>query len=327
MDIDHFKSFNDTYGHQFGDTVLKKISNLILAGLRTADFSARYGGEEFAVILPETPLDHGLLVAERLRSSIFAESFETQKGAKIHVTMSIGVAGIEDARDRVSLISAADKALYIAKEAGRNRCCPYSGNFEKMVGSGEEDLQVALLRSLASAADSRSPYTVGYSEEVSHLSVELARSMDLPSDQTEGIRQAALLHNVGTLNISGRILNKTEPLTEEEQRIVRSHPIMAEMILRQHPHLDIVVPAVLYHHERFDGKGYPSGLKGKEIPFPARVMAVTSAYQAMMQDRPYRKKRSPAEAKDELQRNAGSQFDPPIVQAFIQMLDNRERNG
>ena len=328
LDIDHFKSFNDTYGHPFGDTVLMRISRLIENELRTADFTARYGGEEFSVILPETRSDHALLVAERIRSRIFEEAFETDKGTKVTVTISIGVGGIENARDRIGLITAADKALYIAKEVGRNRCCPYSGTFEKMVESSEiktDELRLALLRSLASAADARSPYTRGYSEEVAHSTVELAKTLGLTPDVTEGLRQAALLHNVGTLNISGRILNKAEPLTDEERKIVQSHPVIAEMLLRQHPHLDTVVPAVLYHHERFDGHGYPSGLKGEEIPYPARIMAVVSAYQAMVSDRPYRPKRSPEEAMEELRAHTGTQFDSEIVEAFIKMLESYDQ--
>ena len=330
MDIDHFKSFNDTYGHPFGDTILKKISDLILSQIRNVDIASRYGGEEFTIILPETDIEGALWVAERIRSKIFETVFETGSEIRTQVTVSIGIACLSDVRDRVSFIAAADRALYIAKEAGRNQVCQYSSTFDKMVENQEaspDELRLGLLRNLAKSVDAKSPYMRGHSEEVARLTVQLADSLHLPGEESAGLRQAALLHNVGTANISGRILNKSTPLTSEEQKIIRAHPIVAEMLLKDSPHLHTIVPAVLYHHERFDGKGYPSGLAGEQIPYPARVLAVTSAYHAMISDRPYRKKRTPEEAVSELRKNAGFQFDPRIVETFIQMLDEKNHTA
>jgi len=328
MDIDHFKSFNDTYGHPFGDSILKKISDLILSQIRSVDIAARYGGEEFTVILPETPVEGAFWVAERIRSRIFETVFDPNPETKMQVTVSIGIAGLEDARDRFALISAADRALYIAKEAGRNRSCQYSTAFDAMIENDEmnpDELRAGLLRNLAKTVDAKSPYTRGNSEEVARLTVQLAESLRLSPEERAGLQQAALLHHIGTANISGKILNKETTLTNEEQKIIRAHPMMAEMLLKQSPHLDIVLPAVLYHHERFDGKGYPSGLAGDQIPFSARVLAVTSAYHTMISDRPYRKRQTPEEAKVELRKNAGLQFDPEIVEAFIKMLEEQNK--
>lgn len=328
MDIDHFKSFNDTFGHPFGDEILKKISALLGEQIRTVDILARYGGEEFSLVLPETSPEHAMIVAERIRSKTFEMKISTNEGTKVQVTISIGLASLEDAGDRVDLVSAADKALYIAKEAGRNRICRYSDTFDKMAQSEEipvEDLRTGLLKNLAVAAEAKSPYTKGQSEQVVRLTQALAKSLNLTADETEGLRQASLFHNIGTINISGRILNKPEPLTNEEQKVIRAHPMMAEMLLRQSPHLETIVPAVLYHHERYDGKGYPSGMKGDEIPYPARILAVASAYQAMISDRPYRRRMSDEEAKEELRRNAETQFDPKIVGTFIRVLESRKK--
>ncbi len=328
LDIDHFKSFNDTYGHQFGDGVLQTISGIMKKQIRTADVLARYGGEEFALILPETNPNDALLVAERIRLKIFETDFSAEKEMSVRVTMSIGVASLDDARDRMSLIAAADKALYIAKEAGRNRACLYSASFEGVASQEKasvEDMRTGLLKNLAAAVDAKSPYTKGHSEHVAQLTLELGKLLGLHEAEIEGLRQAGLFHNVGTVNISGRILNKQEPLSNEEQKVIRAHPIMAEMLLRQSPHLETIIPAVLYHHERYDGKGYPKGLKGEEIPFSARILGVTSAYQAMISDRPYRQRLSKEEAWAELRRNAGTQFDPDLVEKFIQLLDRLEK--
>lgn len=331
IDIDHFKSFNDAYGHPFGDAVLKKVGALILSGIRGVDFAARYGGEEFALIIPETSAEGAFVVAERIRSRIFDEVFETDTDVRTQVTVSIGLADLTDGHDRVALLACADRALYAAKAAGRNRVCRYANAPE--VDSNalfQSNLQTCLdrdclFKDLAAAADAKSPYTRGQSEEVARLAVDLGRALRLSPEAISGLRQAGLLHNVGTFHIPGRILNKKASLTEEETKVIRAHPLLAERILKQSLHLDVIVPAILYHHERYDGKGYPSGLEGEEIPFVARVLAVTSAYQAMTSPRPYRKKMSSQEARAELRRIAGSQFDPRIVETFILMLEEREK--
>ena len=122
------------------------------------------------------------------------------------------------------------------------------------------------------------------------------------------------------MSIPDTLLNKPTPLSPEEVKIIQAHPMLAQMLLKGSTQLESILPAILYHHERYDGNGYPNGLRGEEIPFLARVLGMVEAYQAMISIRPYRPKLTPQQAIEELRRNAGTQFDPHIVEAFVELL-------
>jgi diguanylate cyclase (GGDEF)-like protein len=328
IDIDFFKSFNDTHGHPFGDLILKEIGSLIQKTVRTMDIPARYGGEEFAVIAPETTSENAKLLAERLRKTISSHSFVTPAGQQVILSVSIGLASFPlDAQDREGLIQASDQALYFAKEAGRNRVCLYGESLKSTIERHQGKLTELLsnpslraLRDLATAIDAKTPYTRGHSEEVARYAVHLANALGLDEEKKESLRVASLLHNIGTVSIPDRILNKPGPFNVEERKIIQGHPMLAGMILEKTSRLVEILPAILYHHERFDGKGYPNGMKGEEIPYLARVLSVVEAYHAMLSVRPYRPRLSEPEAQEELRRNAGSQFDPAMVETFLNSL-------
>lgn len=328
IDIDFFKSFNDTHGHPFGDLVLKEIGSLIQKTVRTMDVPARYGGEEFAVIAPETTSENAKLLAERLRSYVSTLPFQTPAGQQVVLSVSIGLASFPlDAQDRENLIQAADQALYFAKEAGRNRACLYSESLKSAIEQRQgkvtellSDPSLRGIRDLAATIDAKTPYTRGHSEEVARYAVHLANVLGLDEVKKESLRIASLLHNIGTVSIPDRILNKPGPFSVEERKIIQAHPMLAGMILERTSRMEEILPAILYHHERFDGKGYPNGMKGEEIPYLARLLSVVEAYHAMLSVRPYRPRLSASAAQEELRRNAGSQFDPAIVEAFLNSL-------
>jgi diguanylate cyclase (GGDEF)-like protein len=329
MDIDHFKVFNDTHGHPVGDAILKEIVKITKKCIRTVDIAARYGGEEFAIILPETNAEGGKIVAERIRQSIDDSPFSTPDGHRAHLSVSIGLSLFpSDASKREELIIAADEALYFAKNAGRNRICPYSETLKSAIEKDRSVLEEMLrdpkmktIRDLAAAIDAKSPYTRGHTEGVIQYALLLAEGLNLSDDEKESLQIASLLHNIGTVGIPDTLLNKPGPLTDEEKKIIHAHPGFAQMLIEGSMKLESVLPAVLYHHERYDGQGYPNGLRGEEIPYLARVLGVAEAYHAMISVRSYRPKLTREEAIDELKKNAGTQFDARVVEIFIAQLN------
>ncbi|MEW6324979.1 MAG: diguanylate cyclase, partial [Nitrospirota bacterium] len=331
LDIDHFKNFNDTYGHLVGDEVLRLVGQQIRGAIRHGiDLPARYGGEEFTLILPETGAKGALMVAERVRERIATAGFEAQGGVNAPVTVSIGVANFpNDAATRPSLIQKADQALYFAKQAGRNQACAYSQTLKSAIENNHEKVTELLLSNdlkmiydLASAIDAKSPYLRGHSEAVAKLAIAFGEQLAVGETQKESLMIAALLHNIGTIAIPEHIMNKLGPLSEEERQVVEAHPGIAEALLTKVPYLNQVIPAVIYHHERYDGTGYPKGLRGDEIPYLARILAVVVAYQAMRSVRPYRRRLTHEEAVAELRRHAGAQFDPQVVERFVQFVSS-----
>ena len=185
------------------------------------------------------------------------------------------------------------------------------------------DLQghfLGTIEALAAAVDAKDPYTFGHSSEVTEYALAIAAEMGLGEDEQQTLRTGAILHDIGKIGVDGSILNKPGRLTVEERDLIRLHPSIGANILGSLDFLDEVVPIVLYHHERFDGLGYPSGIAGIDIPMGARIISVADAYNAMTSDRPYRAALAPDEAVAELKTNAGTQFDPNVVDTFCRLL-------
>jgi len=181
-------------------------------------------------------------------------------------------------------------------------------------------LSIAAIRSLATAIDARDPYTRGHSDDVAHLAVQMARELGWSGNDLEMLEFAALLHDVGKIAVPDAILHKTEPLTPDEWNIIHLHPYHSAQIVKPVEPLQRIVPWIYHHQEKWDGTGYPDGLKGEAIPFAARIIAVADAFNAMTTDRPYRKALAVAEALAEIKRGAGGQFDPQVAKGFLQMM-------
>lgn len=343
IDLDGFKSVNDNLGHPAGDAILRSFSKILMLEIRDTDIAARYGGDEFAVILPETNAEEALQIAERIRATVERKPHLTDEALseieKKHdgsfewkITLSVGVAECPaHARQRDALVSAADIAMYHAKHVSQNAVCTY----DKVPGAGGtmdpcriytflKSASVSTIAALAAAVDAKDHYTHGHSESVAKYAVAIAGELRAPAEESLNVRIAALLHDVGKIGIPDTILNNPQQLNTHEKDIIRSHPAVGERIVKQVPQLQKILPGILYHHERYDGSGYPCGLAGDRIPIAARIICVADAFDAMTSNRPYRSAMTVAHAISELRENKGTQFDPACVDALIQWLQSSD---
>ncbi len=320
-DLDNFKRVNDSLGHEAGDEVLRRFSDVLRRSTRGSDVPTRLGGEEFAVLLPGAGPDEALAVAERLRLAVRAE-FE---GFAAAVSVSVGVAASSpELATAADLMRAANRALYAAKRLGRDRVVPYHAETLSLLddlrdagGASDEQLAAAML--LAETLDLRDVGTARHSQTVGRLCELIAHELGWTAVRAERLRAAGVLHDIGKLGISDKILHKPGKLDDAEWEEIERHPEIGARIL-EHAHLKDIAAWVLRHHERIDGRGYPDGLAAGEIPVEARVLAVADAYEAMTADRPYRAGLPPAAAEAELREGSGTQFDPDVVAALLRAL-------
>ncbi len=337
IDLDHFKQINDTWGHRAGDAVLCETARRLRETLRLEDCVGRYGGEEFALVLTGVELAEARNVADRLQQVLANQSFywEAEDGVQtteISITGSIGIAVLgEHGNSCETLIEAADSAMYHAKRTGRNRVC-ISGDEKKFArevladDAGEHTPDAFVLQALTAVASAHDGDTSAHSIRMIHQAEETTRILGCGEEEIRLVRLAALLHDIGKVGIPHEILHKPGPLTDDEWSVMRRHPNIGRQILAQAGgKFELLSHIVIAHHERWDGKGYPYGLKGESIPMGARILTVTDSFDAMTSDRPYRKAMSVEDAREELQRCSGLQYDPRVVNAFLQILDKQKQ--
>ena len=328
LDIDHFKYYNDLFGHPAGDKLLEELSQLLIRELGPNDMVARYGGEEFTIILYGTTRIQSMEMAEKLRAAVESFPFsgrEQQPEGKI--TVSIGVASYpENAKNKEELIKLADEALYKAKSSSRNKVELYFSvldELKKDLDQSEAEL-VNSTKMLIRIINAKDKYTSGHSERVGRYAVWIAEKMGLPADEIKTIKIGAFLHDVGKIEIGGEVLTKRGKLTPEEFELIKKHPFWGAGIIKAVDSLNPTLSLIMYHHEWFDGSGYPKGLKGLNIPLHARILAVADSFDAMTTNRPYGSRKTTIEAIEELKRCKGTQFDPDIVDTFLGALEEQE---
>jgi diguanylate cyclase (GGDEF)-like protein len=321
LDLDNFKTYNDIYGHPSGDKLLNQIARTVKRSIRTGDRAFRYGGDEIIVILPETTMEDAYTVAERIREQIAAE----MEAKEIAVTCSIGLASYPaDGVISGELVTVADTALYYAKRTGGNRVYLSSKILSAPVAEAGIDARGAGLSAvyaLASAVEARDSYTFGHSRKVNTYAVLLAEAIGLPPDEVSRISTTALLHDIGKIGVSDKILNKKGKLSDEDWKAIKLHPRLGANIVGNVPSLVSCTVGILYHHEWWDGSGYPDGLAGEQIPLEARILAIADAFAAMTSDRPYRDALCNDKVTKELKRGAGTQFDPKLIEAFVHLVE------
>jgi|GEM_PF-840686 len=327
LDMDYFKIYNDTLGHPAGDRLLVEFVNLLEKIMRAQDLAARYGGDEFVVVLPDTDGVSAYQIAERLRQRIADHPFQGREvlpGGCLTVSIGVAVTTSAGINSAGSLVKAADEALYTAKLGTRNSTELYHSALSELKEVVQEKQREALLVSVRTNLlflHMRDQYTYNHSERVARYTQVIALNFGLHPDDVRTLRIGAVLHDIGKVCVHPDILTKNEPLSPWEWEELKKHPQYGVGVLAPFLLPRPVIEIVLHHHERYDGTGYPTGLKGEKIPFFARISSVADAFDAMMVDRPYRKALSLPDALAVLQRCAGSQFDPEIVRRFIQSVD------
>ena len=319
LDLDDFKQVNDRFGHPAGDGVLSKVA----ARLRSGGEAFRLGGDEFALLLPDVSEPMALAAAQSIVTRLGAAEVSPGGG----LTVSAGVATFpQHGRDRDTLIRVADGALYWAKEQGKNQVRPPrevgDATTLGLLGAGDQTARVRAAASLARVVDARHADSGSHSERVALFAGRIAEQLGLPPEQVELTRIAGSLHDLGKLAIPEELLRKPGSLTGEERRLLQRHPQVGYRMLASLG-VEPIADWVLHQSERWDGAGYPEGLSRDAIPLGSRIVFVADAFDSMTSTRPYRPALRRAEALRELERCSGSQFDPEVVEAFLETVEPR----
>ena len=364
IDLDKFKEVNDTMGHFEGDLVLARVGRLLEQKSRQSNVVARYGGDEFIILMPETGADQAQVLAERLRQWIIADPMLSEHhiaGSFGVASFPTHGFSIED------VIRVADAGMYVSKRSGGNRVSAaeeFSEGEEfatqrqqissyiegflqrehngpehleelrsmllKFCG-GEEDCNVPLLKEsievLSRAAESRELRTSGHGDLAARYVEILGRALHLPTEQTVDLIYAARIHDVGKIFVPERILNKPGPLTDDEFFLTRMHARVGAEIAGILPRSGMMRQAIQHHHERFDGTGYPDGLKGEQIPLWARIVALADAYANMLTEHSLAAARTPEQALDELAKMSGTGFDGMLVRLLLRELKSERASS
>lgn len=329
INFDDFHLYNELYGSNDGDAILVSFAKILKTTISSRGLIGRYSGKEFCIALPLCGTENAELIVTELREKLNAVLNSSEENTKRLLTFSAGISTYpSSATSAMQLLTYANMAVYTAKKSGKNKTVLYSDckkhmedsdlSYAHMEAIGHE--YAPTIYALTAAIDAKDHYTFSHSVNVSYLATQLARSIGLDDEHVEMIRQAGLLHDIGKISIPESILAKTSPLTEEEYTIMKSHVENSIAMIRHLPSLDYVIPIAIAHHERYDGKGYPRGLSGDNIPIGGRCLAVADAFDAMVSKRPYKGSISIPEALEEIERNLGKQFDPEIGRTFIEYV-------
>lgn len=350
IDLDHLKQINDKFGHSYGDIAIKTVADVLKGNARSIDLPARMGGEEFNILLPGIDSSGALIAAERIRKAIEVKELDTIG----HVTASIGVATFFEHSDNIEeLLELTDQAMYLSKRNGRNQVTlakPISetswqeiavNTFLEILSKKKipipteicQDLKEKLEHAdltkdtLYTVADAvSSTYNPMHSNGIMKSKVLLANSLakrfDLSKEETDHLRIAVLLYDIGNLMLPQEILLKSTPLTKEEREYIQKHPIIAvQEILKPISYVQDIIPIIEHHHENWDGTGYPKNLSKDEIPLTSQIVLIIDAYFALTEHRPYRAKLTPHEALEIIKKDAGKKWNEALVQEFVTLTE------
>lgn len=322
LDLDGFDEVNNKHGHPAGDALLREIAAVLRDASGTDDVMSRVGGDEFAAVLPGADADRALEMAARIRRGLAAITTPD----RTRITVSTGIACFpEHGDDPDMLMKLADGAAYWVKRHGKDHALVYDPALvtelspEDLVSAARDQAESGIVRALAAAVDARHAHTSTHSVAVAGWSTDVARRLGLGAERVRVVEMAALLHDVGMIAVREETLGKAAVLREDEAEQIRAHTRLGEQIVAGTMPA-AVVEIIRNHHERWDGSGYPDGLRAIAIPLEARILHVCGAYDAMTSPRPHRPAMSVRAAVAELRSGAGTQFDPEVVDVFLEGL-------
>lgn len=298
-DINGLERINNTFGRLEGDHYLKELATILKSSCRTDDVVCRWDGDEFRIFLPKTDNSSVQIIINRIYRACKRRRLEG-----MHLNLSLGYA------TRTSIQEDINNLFFQAAS---------SMNKHKLLD--QDSAHNSHIYSVIKLQIDQYHETKEHAQKILNYSLSIGQALNLSEDYLNDIKLLTVLHNIGTLGATEKILSQPKRLDEEEWLVVKKHPEMGFKIVKEAPHLAHVADSILYHHERWDGKGYPSGLSGNNIPLFSRILAVADAYDAMTSPRAYRDIMPAHAALDELKSNAGTQFDPTIVKAFIETLN------
>ena len=323
IDLDGFRSINDEVGHAAGDELIRMVADQIRVIIPEIAVASRYGPDRFAILAPRADFESAEEWVEQLRFAV------RLKAKDLH--FSAGIASTVPSEEAAaSILLGAEIALARAKQLGGRRTSRFDVLDHAKGGADTVELYRAMkdpsfatIQALAAAVDAKDSYTLGHSERVAAYARDLAIYMYLPPAKVDLIFRSGRLHDVGKIGVPDSILNKPGLLDDDERKVIESHPVLGEVIVKKVPQLDELLPGVRSHHERWDGRGYPDGLAGHDIPWIARFLAVADTFDAMTSDRPYRKGMPVDVALQEIEKSSGIQFEPKLAIGFVAMMQER----
>lgn len=299
-DLDNLRLINDTLGQKEGDRILKVCAEMLEKPLCKGDVLARVGSDEFIAILPRAVDRTGDEILRQIRNEVDTYN-RTSK--KMPISISLGYAVSKDQSEHLeATLNEANNMMQLDKK------------------SSSESVRSQVVSALLAALSERDYISGGHAERLKKLCLKVGEEVGLDQQHLSALTMVAQVHDLGKVGIPDSILFKEGPLTEKEWAIMHQHTEKGYRIARSSPELIHVANLILYHHEKWNGRGYPQGLQGNEIPIECRILAIVDAYDAMTTDRPYSQAKSKQEALEEIKRNAGTQFDPLLAEIFINII-------
>ncbi|HBT18501.1 MAG TPA: hypothetical protein DEA52_00430, partial [Clostridiaceae bacterium] len=296
MDINGLKLTNDAFGHDLGDSLLRRAAQIMEKEAREEDILARIGGDEFVLLMPKTTAKE----AEEMKMKLLQRAEKIMVGP-VGVSMAVGYA---------TKTMPSQNILEVQKVADNNM-------YRDKLKNGKI-IKKQMLKTIMEIVEKKFPMESAHMNRVAAMAQSTGRSLGLKDEALRQLFLAGKYHDIGKIAVPKELLEKKEPLSEQEREVLKKHAETSYQILKSIEALAYIAEDVLYHHERFDGKGYPEGLKGKDIPLHARILSVVDAYETMVGRRPYHRAYDEEEAKEELKRHAGTQFDPEVVRIFLE---------